>query len=283
MTDTLVTNQSLGVNDSLAPADGKTRLTLQADGNLVLYRNDLGTPIWASGTAGKPADRLTMQNDGNLVLYEAGGAAIWATGTDDNPNTRGSFAVAQGDGNFVVYDQAHAPVWASNTNTSWPMVWVNGPTVPINGTGYQQSIAQMFPDGSVSALTHTWSAKDLVGFHASVMVFACDGDKKLLWPPTPMKMTYGVNGTWMGTHDRRDNWLVGQIPDGVRQQVRYLAVANYYDPQNTLVGALGDIGTFIADVFDAIWKFLQQAGVEIDVLVTGDNQDSGYDPNAGDE
>jgi len=57
---------------------------MQTDGNLVLYRLfDGGNqyPVWKSDTNGKPANQftLTLQDDGNLVLY--GHTAYWDSKT----------------------------------------------------------------------------------------------------------------------------------------------------------------------------------------------------------
>ena len=60
-------------------ARGKYYLALQEDGNLVLC-NAEDEPIWSTGTAGSGAESLVMQSDGNLVLYSTNGA-VWASGT----------------------------------------------------------------------------------------------------------------------------------------------------------------------------------------------------------
>jgi hypothetical protein len=124
---------------------GGSLLTLQNDGNLVLY----GTPaspgtaapvVWASGTntnrgdalcAGEAlqhgqsiaygADYLIMQTDNNLVLYPDGSSsALWATGTEHNGGT--NFVTQQADGNFVMYNisgsGAQTVVGATNTAQS---------------------------------------------------------------------------------------------------------------------------------------------------------------------
>jgi hypothetical protein len=113
-------------------------MRLQSDGNMVVYSHDA---LWASnswrhgmpysGIAPKPIERmvrgdivyspnnrfyLILQQDHNLVLYQAGGGALWATGS------RGDVAVVQGDGNFVLYDGYQQAVWASNTNGYGPSV-----------------------------------------------------------------------------------------------------------------------------------------------------------------
>jgi len=64
---------------------GPYRLSLQDDGNLVLYNKD-GGDIWSSGTRG--AARLQVQNDGNVVLYDADGNFKWATGSSIDANSR---------------------------------------------------------------------------------------------------------------------------------------------------------------------------------------------------
>ena len=83
-------------------------LTLQGDGNLVLYTAG-GTPLWATGTVGTSPGRLEMQSDGNLVLYDSGGTPVWATMTNYNP---GAYLNVQDDSNVVIYGAAGAPLWA---------------------------------------------------------------------------------------------------------------------------------------------------------------------------
>lgn len=86
------------------------RLTMQTDGNLVLYRSD-GVPLWATGTSA--VFRLNNQNDGNLVLYRRNGTPVWSTGTwAHGPST----LVVQNDGNVVLRRNSDMVVtWASNT------------------------------------------------------------------------------------------------------------------------------------------------------------------------
>ena len=55
-------------------------LSMQADGNLVLYTQIL--PIWASQTSNLLTQpRLDMQDDGNLVLYNPSNVPYWASQT----------------------------------------------------------------------------------------------------------------------------------------------------------------------------------------------------------
>jgi hypothetical protein len=113
-THTLLENNTITTGGSLLSDDGVFTLSVQADGNVVVYgcRNIIAT--WATGTNNSSAQRvLSMQGDGNLVLYE-NGVAKWATGT--NGKATGPYSLSmQNDGNLVIYASTGA-IWASNTN-----------------------------------------------------------------------------------------------------------------------------------------------------------------------
>lgn len=96
-------------------------LSMQTDGNLVLYYNyGRMTPVWNTGTSGRSVKGVTMQTDGNFVMYNTGNAAIWATNTSGNP---GAYLVDQNDGNLVLYGGSGA-LWYTFTSQDTP------------GTGY---------------------------------------------------------------------------------------------------------------------------------------------------
>ena len=99
----------LAPGETINSCDGRYALTLQGDGNLVLYHG--ANALWSSGTAGSDSRRAVMQGDGNFVVYGAS-AARWSTGTDGNP---GASLAIQDDGNVVVYAGA-TPLWATGTN-----------------------------------------------------------------------------------------------------------------------------------------------------------------------
>ena len=71
-------------------------VTLQADGNLVAYRNSQSpeNAVWNTYTVGKAARVLLLQNDGNLVLYSSI-SDVWSTGTEELDTEPGSIAVSQ--------------------------------------------------------------------------------------------------------------------------------------------------------------------------------------------
>lgn len=110
MASMLGPNEGLRRGESLISANGRYRLDLQEDGNLVLYRQTGGATLWSSGTAGMTVSRAVMQDDGNLVIYGYG-TPLWASNTAGRP---GSFLILQNDGNLVIY-QPTSPVWASGT------------------------------------------------------------------------------------------------------------------------------------------------------------------------
>ena len=124
-TDTLASGSTLGVGDMLVDASGRYRLTMQADGNLVLS-DDYQRPWWASNTSGHPGASTILQGDGNLVVYAPDGITpLWAANTAGHP---GDSLVLQQDRNLVLYaaGQSGLPegaVWSTGT-------YLGGPTVP---------------------------------------------------------------------------------------------------------------------------------------------------------
>jgi hypothetical protein len=114
MANTLGPGESLRVGDTLITKNGEFRLTLQTDGNLVLYWIPQNTPTWASViTCHKRVTHAIMQTDGNFVIYD-GNAPLWATNTSNQP---GASLVLQDDGNLVIYDVQNRTLWATNTFT----------------------------------------------------------------------------------------------------------------------------------------------------------------------
>jgi hypothetical protein len=89
--------------------NGRYRLALQLDGNLVLYDDELGVALWSAGTNGNTVGQAVMQGDGNFVIYDAGSVAIWSTETAGNPGAR---LAVQDDGNLVVYRADGTALWA---------------------------------------------------------------------------------------------------------------------------------------------------------------------------
>lgn len=94
--------------------NGPTRLSMQRDGNAVVYFED--EPLWATNTRGT---RLVLQNDSNLVLYlDAGGRtlAMWDAGTVGQD---ASYLGVQGtDGNVVLRGSGGDALWFTGAAAS---------------------------------------------------------------------------------------------------------------------------------------------------------------------
>ena len=110
MSDRLMNGEKLERGQSLTSRNGAYTLTLQDDGNLVLY--GAGQAVWATGTNGQNAERLEVQKDGNCVLYTPD-KPIWHTDTKGAKDVR---VLLQDDRNLVLYG-FDGPAWASNTQT----------------------------------------------------------------------------------------------------------------------------------------------------------------------
>ena len=108
MQDTLGQNEKLKASEELKSENGKYKLVLQGDGNLVVYESQ-GKALWNSDTLGSGAIECVMQSDGNLVLKHRNGRVVWATGTHGTKNAR---LVIQDDGNLVIYNERGLAVWA---------------------------------------------------------------------------------------------------------------------------------------------------------------------------
>jgi hypothetical protein len=116
---TLQPGQGLSPGQSIQSNNQLHSLTMQEDGNVVLYDRN-SQPLWATNTGGLMTPReFIMQTDGNLVLYSTDGQARWASNTWHNP---GAFLDVQDDGNLVVYklgspsETAEYALWASASN-----------------------------------------------------------------------------------------------------------------------------------------------------------------------
>lgn len=99
---------TLQVNEFIQSPDGRFKLVMQGDGNLVLYFGSQA--LWvAPGTWGT-TNRAAFQNDGNFVVYGPSGA-LWSAGLQ----SPGGELFLQNDGNLVIYSINGTPVWATGT------------------------------------------------------------------------------------------------------------------------------------------------------------------------
>ncbi|MFY7890492.1 MAG: hypothetical protein ACOVOW_16370 [Spirosomataceae bacterium] len=87
-------------NQSITSLNGTYKVTLQSDGNVVLYKGALA--IWTTGTYGKDVDAFKVQKDGNVVAYIKGGIPAWSSETYGKSGAE-TVLMMQNDGNLVLY------------------------------------------------------------------------------------------------------------------------------------------------------------------------------------
>lgn len=122
---TVRNGESLKTNDKITSTNSKYYLTLQSDGNVVLYKGEKA--LWATMTNGKGANSIYVQKDGNFVAYRSDDRAVWASGTNGKGG-RDTFLIMQDDGNLVLYKRLGSstpgnitvyfgedPIWSSGT------------------------------------------------------------------------------------------------------------------------------------------------------------------------
>ncbi|WP_143621580.1 hypothetical protein [Streptomyces tsukubensis] len=89
----------------------RVKLSMQTDGNLVLYDQKEKRAIWSPVVSGK-GNFAVFQNDGNLVVYNAARYPIWASNADGFTDAT---LTIKPDGNLVV-KSGQKQVWASNSH-----------------------------------------------------------------------------------------------------------------------------------------------------------------------
>ena len=108
----LCSNRVLHDGEYLLSPNGAYQLSMQSDGNLVVYHGS--QPLWDSQTSNNPGAWAVLQStDGNLVVYSAAGKALWSAYV----NSTGDDLQMQNDGNLVVYSAAGSAQWATMSST----------------------------------------------------------------------------------------------------------------------------------------------------------------------
>ncbi|WP_033218167.1 hypothetical protein [Kitasatospora phosalacinea] len=161
---------------------GNTTLSMQSDGNLVLYLNAANGShiqvLWSTGTWNNPGAYAVMQTDGNFVIYRAGGesaGAVWSTQTWNQPGA--VFVLTEGD-LLVGSDQTGAVSWESKTGYLPALV---------NGEPTAQPADTIAPDASLGA--NHW-------VESSSTVLIMQGDGNLVLYRKSDGAAVWATGTW---------------------------------------------------------------------------------------
>ncbi|MFE5768681.1 FG-GAP-like repeat-containing protein [Streptomyces sp. NPDC056485] len=149
VTDPLVVRPGQTIESGTTLVGKDLKLSMQADGNLVIYHNSggegKGAALWSSNTYGNPGAYAIMQADGNFVVYkkdggDGKGGHLWSTATFGNA---GAYLRFQNDGDLVVHrkdggEGAGSGLWSSETGLRPNTLasdgryqagfWMDGPT-----------------------------------------------------------------------------------------------------------------------------------------------------------
>jgi hypothetical protein len=102
---------------------------------------------------------------------------------------------------------------------------------------YMHSHGELLDDGTLNVTTRTWTDILLAGFHGAVNATLFDANDTCIGKTD--SHTYGVDGKWIGQHDRTDYWNYRFDPS-VAAQARRIQFTNSWNPnwfqsvQNTI-------------------------------------------------
>lgn len=138
---TLKVDQPLNPNESIVSANGKYKVMLESDGNVVL-RDDMSKVLWATDTDDMNVNVFKAQKDGNLVAYLQNGTAVWASGTNGKAADKATLFL-QDDGSLILYKEQESvqsgnimlyrfkdQIWASNTSGRVAPKTIENPFLP---------------------------------------------------------------------------------------------------------------------------------------------------------
>ncbi|MEL6391167.1 MAG: hypothetical protein AAFY36_04975 [Bacteroidota bacterium] len=115
--DKMIAGNRLLQGQELVSASGAVRLRMQYDGNLAMYNN--GQYLWDARTAGR-GSYLTLQDDGNLVIYATDGQAVWSSQTHPyfdsryrNPINKTVELNLLNNGTFVLLNTRGSIMWTN--------------------------------------------------------------------------------------------------------------------------------------------------------------------------
>lgn len=141
-TGSITNDGGLRMGDTLISSNGKYRLLLQHDGNLVVSRIADNGLIWANYGFG--ATVAIVQGDTNFVAYNdttSPATVIWYTGTGASPFT-GATLRLHDDGALRLYNGNGTQVWNTPADPQTP-------TTPPPPTGGWSCAGASIPDGYV--------------------------------------------------------------------------------------------------------------------------------------
>ncbi|OQV21984.1 hypothetical protein BV898_04195 [Hypsibius exemplaris] len=186
--ETVTSGSNMTQGDTIWSPNAQVRLTMQPDGNLVVYRACDHHPIWATMTnrqrMQERPDAVQLQTDGNLVIYAPANSSqrvMWASGSN-SAATAGASLRLENTGALCLFKTADVCLWHSDPNA----------TVASHSAcpEYIHSGANMTEDQSI------WSPNrqarlTLETTGKAVIYRTCDGAP--VWSSNMRKRHYGKN------------------------------------------------------------------------------------------
>jgi hypothetical protein len=239
--DTLNAGESLGVNQSIQFENRQFSLSLQPDGNMVLYQGapSIDSAIWSTQTAGLEAlrrpTRATLQDDGNFVLYSDFDDPAWDSGTSDIGG--GARLVLQNDGNLVIYGQpdgfgayygaadgaaANPVVWASNTAVlAAPQeaspVYVDTGEQNVAWGKWMRTWGYLYRSGKLQLNTFTRNDNWWAGLRGRVLVEYVDAAGRAIWVSQIFECPTRCSVPDFSCASYGTTWLTEDVPQEVGQ------------------------------------------------------------------
>jgi hypothetical protein len=198
--------------------------------------------VWQSIPAGPPlpsrSDDTLLQGSTAAIYVMRGGqrhlipdpTTFYALGFNWNAVQ----LVADSDLNAIPMG---SPVPEGGVTPVFPIVASRDDNFPGSG-GFMHTDVSIYASGVLNAVTHTWEVTDLRGFRGAVAATVLDGNQTPLWVSATQH--YSVDGRWIGTSDRTDNWS-DTVPASVLPDIRYIAIVQQWDPN-----VVADIEAWIA-------------------------------------
>ena len=114
----MAAGEVLLAGESIVSPNGRYRLVLEHDSNLVLYDTFGSFALWESGTAGGSGRLLAMQPDGNLVIYGPPITRWWALWQSGTPNSLGSLLTVRDNGTVAISRSNGTILWERGGSAS---------------------------------------------------------------------------------------------------------------------------------------------------------------------
>ncbi len=140
----------------------------------------------------------------------------------------------------IPQDATTAP---QTTNDATPQGAINTTTTfPIQGTqkndvvrkGYMETSFALESDGTINAVTKTWTDVQFAGFTGGVRIALTNADGLPIW--STQQQRYGVDGTRIPKKksSRTENWQA-QVPPGILSKAKGYAIVQEHTPTNRVI------------------------------------------------